>query len=138
MATVNTHSSLKPDGAQSLNTARDHSFTADEPKQFHGTDEGPTPVEYLLSSIGACLIVSAKSVARHTKDMELQKFEVDVTGETQGFPDKSSKIVSALIKIDCDTNLNKPDQQKFIEETIHRCTIHNTLENAFEMTIEIE
>lgn len=36
---------------------RDFAFTVDEPEQIGGRNEGPTPMEYLAGSVGACITV---------------------------------------------------------------------------------
>ncbi|GAY73565.1 OsmC family protein [Lentilactobacillus kosonis] len=137
MASYSVHTAYQNIGAKTTTIAGNHEFISDRPVKVHGTDAGPTPVEYLLGSIGACLGATASYLARRMEKLEIKKFTVDVNGNVQVFPDKSSKISTINIIIDCKTNLSDSDQQKFVEEVIHRCTIHKTLEDATEMTIEI-
>ena len=42
---------------------RDFTFTVDEPERIGGRDEGPTPMEYLAGSVGACITVVIDQVA---------------------------------------------------------------------------
>lgn len=45
---------------------RDFTFTVDEPDRIGGRDEGPTPMEYLAGSVGACItVVIDQAAARH-------------------------------------------------------------------------
>jgi len=138
MASYSVHTDYQKVGAKTTTTAGNHEFISDRPLKVHGTDEGPTPIEYLLGSIGACLGATASILARKMENLEIEKFAVDVSGDVTVFPDKSSKISSINIIIDCKTNLSYTDQQNFVEEVIHRCTVHKTLEDATEMTIKIK
>ncbi|AQW21338.1 osmotically inducible protein OsmC [Lentilactobacillus curieae] len=138
MASYSVHTAYQNVGAKTITTAGNHEFTADRPTKVHGTDAGPTPIEYLLGSIGACFGATASILARRMDNLEIEKFDVDVSGETTVFPDKSSKISKINIIVDCKTNLSSDEQQNFVEEVIHRCTVHKTLEDAVEMAIEIK
>lgn len=43
---------------------RDFTFTVDEPERIGGRDEGPTPMEYLAGSVGACITVVIDQLAQ--------------------------------------------------------------------------
>lgn len=61
-------------------TARDFSFTIDEPKELGGTDLGMNPVEALLGSLGACQAIVARVYAQKF-DVVLNDFRVEVEGD---------------------------------------------------------
>ncbi|MEP6991746.1 MAG: OsmC family protein [bacterium] len=44
-------------------TARTHAFTADEPVALGGRDVGPTPYEYLLGALSACMAMTLRMYA---------------------------------------------------------------------------
>ena len=51
----------------------------DEPESFHGTDKGPSPVEFFLIGIGGCLgSTFAYCLQRH--NVEIDALEVVVDG----------------------------------------------------------
>jgi putative redox protein len=43
--------------------ASGHTLVADEPRTLGGTDEGPTPYDYLAASLGACLAMTIRLFA---------------------------------------------------------------------------
>lgn len=138
MATYTIHTTYRNIGAQTMNQAGDHQFIADEPTIFRGTDAGPNPVQYLLGAVGACLGASAASLVNRPKStIKIKKIDVLVTGETERFADKSSRVSKINVKLTCETNLNQEENRKFIEDTIHLCTVHNTLKDAVEFTFDI-
>ena len=52
----------------------------DEPRQLLGTNYAPNPQEYLLSGVGACLMV-AFTVGASMKEIQLESLKVTVSGE---------------------------------------------------------
>jgi putative redox protein len=44
-------------------SARGHQLVADEPVSFGGTDEGPTPYDYLAAALGACTAMTIRLYA---------------------------------------------------------------------------
>lgn len=56
---------------------RNFSFLVDEPEQLLGENAYPTPQEYLLGSMGACMIVGY-SVAASIMGITLEKLEIDM------------------------------------------------------------
>lgn len=62
-------------GDQAVN--RDFSWIIDEPKQLGGTNYGPNPQEYLLSGMGACVMVGF-AVGASVMGIQLSQLEVEV------------------------------------------------------------
>jgi uncharacterized OsmC-like protein len=48
---------------QEFTRAADHRYDADHPPVLTGTDEGPTPVEFLLHALAACLTSGLANIA---------------------------------------------------------------------------
>lgn len=68
------------EGVQVQVSARDFSFTIDEPKELGGTDQGMNPVEALLGSLGACQAIVAHVYAQKFA-VQLDDFRVEVEGD---------------------------------------------------------
>ena len=60
--------------------ARDFNWTIDEPRQLLGSNHAPNPQEYLLSGVGACILVGF-AVGASVKGIQLESLEVSVRGE---------------------------------------------------------
>ncbi len=56
---------------------RNHFLTIDEPVDLGGDDNGPTPVEYLLTAIGGCVSITLRMYAER-KGWDVGKITVDV------------------------------------------------------------
>lgn len=69
--------------------ARGHRLIIDEPEALGGTDQGMNPVELLLSALGACQAIVARTYAKKF-GIDLKSFRVDLEGELDidGFPRK--------------------------------------------------
>ena len=70
---------------------RDHTLTADEPKDEGGDDTGPSPQELLAASLASCTAITMEMYAQR-KGWELGDVSVDVDYEPaqRGSPTTSS------------------------------------------------
>lgn len=59
---------------------RGHKVIIDEPTDLGGTDKGMNPVELLLSALGACQSIVARTSAKKF-DIDLQNFWVELEGD---------------------------------------------------------
>ena len=114
--------------------SREFEFFLDEPKNLGGTNTGMNPVEALLSSLGACKVIVAKSFARlHKIKLNSIRFELEGELDTDGFMGKNpeakigfSKIITNFY-IDADnTDEEIAEYVEFINRT---CPVADTIEN---------
>lgn len=59
---------------------RDFEWVIDEPRQLLGTNQAPNPQEYLLSGMGACILVGF-AVGASVMEIQLESLRVSVRGE---------------------------------------------------------
>ncbi|MDN3519772.1 OsmC family protein [Aquisalimonas lutea] len=59
---------------------RDFSWKVDEPTQLLGKNSAPTPQEYLLSGVGACIMVGF-AVGASAKGVKLDRLNVEIFGQ---------------------------------------------------------
>lgn len=129
---VNTvKSSIKGIGRQVRAESGGHTIILDEPVSSKGTDAGANPVQYLLMALNGCLSITAQSIAA-SRGINLQKFDLTTTGQTERFPDKSSKVSKIKVVFDVESDLGSGDQQHFIDDVLKRCTVHNSLDPNIE------
>jgi len=89
ISTVQAKTTLKENMVVEAET-RGHRIIIDEPENLGGTDQGMNPVELLLSSLGACQAIVARTYAKKF-DIDLKNFWVELEGDidTDGFLGKS-------------------------------------------------
>ena len=103
-------------------TARQHTIICDQPPENGGHDEGMTPPEFLLASLGACAGFYAAAYLKKHK-LATEGTMVRVTAEKQKDP---ARLDNFQIRIDLPVELNA-QHRKGVEESVHHCLIHNTL-----------
>ncbi|PHO00830.1 osmotically inducible protein OsmC, partial [Rhodobacteraceae bacterium 4F10] len=64
---------------------RNHFAVIDEPLDKGGDDNGPTPVEYLLTAIGSCVSITLRMYAER-KGWDLGRVTVNVSQKEQLTP----------------------------------------------------
>jgi uncharacterized OsmC-like protein len=90
-------------------------FSVDEPASFHGTDLGPSAVEYLLIGIGGCLGTTF-IYCLQKNNIELETFEVVVDGKVSH---TGPKKLLRLEKVDVDLKFTPKETSSDVE--INRC-----------------
>ncbi|HIW89562.1 MAG TPA: OsmC family peroxiredoxin, partial [Candidatus Ligilactobacillus excrementipullorum] len=66
----------------------------------------------------------------------LKKFDLNTSGQTERFSDKSSKVSKIKVVFDVETDLGSGDQQHFIDDVLQRCTVHNSLDPNIDYQFE--
>ncbi len=113
--------------------ARQHTIASDQPPENGGFDEGMTPPELLLASLGSCAGFYAAMYLRKHKLVE-QGTRVRVSAEKMKDP---ARMDNFKIEVDVPQELTLRHREG-LEQAVHHCLIHNTLLHPPAMTIEIK
>ena len=112
--------------------ARAHTVISDQPAENGGFDEGMTPPELLLASLGSCAgFYAAEYLKRH--QLAAEGTRVRVTCDKVKPP---ARLDNFRIELDVPASLSEA-HKKGVEEAVHRCLIHNTLLQPPTITLEV-
>lgn len=112
--------------------ARQHALISDQPVENQGYDEGMTPPELFLASLGSC---AAFYAVDYLKRNHLQEgCKVRVSADKAKAP---ARLDNFQIEVELSTEL-EAEHLKGIDQAVHRCLIHNTLLQPPKMTIEVK
>ena len=112
--------------------AREHTIACDQPVENGGYDEGMTPPELLLASLGSCAgFYAAQYLKKH--NLAAEGTQVRVTAEKAKNP---ARLDNFRITLEVPLELS-PEQQAGVEEAVHHCLIHNTLLNPPRINLEV-
>ena len=109
----------------------DHQWQADEPKDKGGTNQGPTPYDLLLLSLGACTSMTLRMYANH-KQLNIDTLEVRLRHQrvhAEDCRDCESRegMVDVLERdIHIEGELSQ-DQRRRLLEIADKCPVHKTL-----------
>jgi len=112
--------------------ARNHTIYCDQPEGNGGYDEGMTPPELLLGSVGACAGHYAVQYLK-TRNLPPQGLEIRVTAEKAQNPARLSEIG---IEVRYPLELAPKDREGVLK-AVHKCLIHNTLVNPPQIRVEL-
>jgi putative redox protein len=113
--------------------ARGHAIVCDQPAENGGFDEGMTPPELMLASLGSCAGFYAADYLKRQK-LSAEGTKVRVTAEKAKNP---ARLDNFKIEVEVPPGLSA-EQVKGVEEAVHRCLIHNTLMNPPKIELEIK
>jgi uncharacterized OsmC-like protein len=119
-------------GVQFEIKARDHVIVSDQPPENGGYDEGMTPPELLLASLGSCAgFYAAQYLRKHS--LATKGTRVRVTAEKTPNPPRVDHF-----KIWVEVPVAFEDRHRDgLEAAVHHCLIHNTLLHPPEIALEI-
>ena len=113
--------------------ARENTIICDQPEENGGFNEGMTPPELMLASLGSCAGFYAVDYMKRQK-LAVDGLKVNVTAEKAKNP---ARLDSFRIEVDVPSELSA-EQLKGMEDAIHRCLIHNTLMHPPVIALEVK
>ena len=113
--------------------ARQHTIACDQPPDNGGFDEGMTPPELLLASLGSCAGFYAAMYLRKHKLSE-PGTRVRVSAEKLKDP---ARLGNFFIAVEVPRELDAKHREG-IEQAVHHCLIHNTLLQPPSITIDVK
>ena len=113
-------------------SARSHTVICDQPAENSGTDEGMTPPELLLGSLGSCAAFYAVQYLK-TRNLSRGGVETSVYAEKLKNP---ARLGHFRIEVRCPVPLTAEQQQGMLR-SVHACLIHNTLMSVPDIEIDV-
>ncbi|KAF2955868.1 OsmC family protein [Marinitoga sp. 38H-ov] len=114
--------------------ARNFKMIIDEPENLGGTNDGATPVEYLLAALAGCLNVVGHLVAKEM-GFELKKMEINIDGDLNPakFMGKPSKdrtgFVQINVSINTETDADEETLKQWLNKIEERCPVSDNLQH---------
>ena len=117
-------------------------FDADHPELFAAEDNGPTPVEYVLVGLGACLTAGIAAVAQH-RNIQLRSVSATIEGsmDLQGILGIDRDVrngfdgIKVTFRIDADAT---PDEiRALVAQSQKRSAVYDMLTNPTDVTVEV-
>ena len=112
--------------------ARGHRILCDQPVENGGYDEGMTPPELLLASLGSCAGYYAAEYLR-SRNLVPRGTRVRATADKVKGP---PRLDNFRIEVDVPAELSEVDRAG-IERAVRRCLIHNTLLQPPSITLAV-
>jgi uncharacterized OsmC-like protein len=117
-------------------------FDADHPAVFAATDNGVTPIEYLLVGLASCLTAGVASVAQN-RGIQVRTIEATVEGnhDIRGILGADSDVrngfndVKVTFKIDADAS--KQEIDALVAQSQKRSAVFDALTNPTDVTVEV-
>ncbi|MBA3261806.1 MAG: OsmC family protein [Thermoleophilaceae bacterium] len=112
---------------------REHSVTADEPREHGGEDTGPSPQELLAASLASCTAITMEMYAeRKGWDVGEMVVDVDYGPAQRGSPTRF------VMQVQLPKELPE-DQRDRLMQIAAKCPVHRALEGEvmFEESVEL-
>jgi uncharacterized OsmC-like protein len=126
---------------QELAHAQASEFDADHPAVLVGADNGPTPVEYLLHALAACLTSGLANIAA-ARGVTLTEVESTVEGDINllGILGLSDEVRNGYEQIRVSFRLKGDDPEKLrevVEQSRQRSAVFDVLTNGVPVTVDV-
>ena len=119
-----------------------HVLDADHPAVLVGADNGPTPVEYVLHALAACLTAGIANIAA-ARNVNLTEVESTVEGniDLMGILGIGSGVRNGYEQIKVSFKLKGDDPaklRKVVEQSTARSAVYDIVTNGVPVAIEVE
>jgi uncharacterized OsmC-like protein len=127
---------------QEMTHEQPFTFDADHPAVLVGSDNGPTPVEYVLHALAACLTAGLANIAAARK-VNLTEVESTVEGDIDllGILGLSSEVRNGYEQIKVSFKLRGDDPEKLrqvVEQSRQRSAVYDIVTNGVPVAIEVD
>ena len=112
---------------------RGHSIVSDQPTDGGGFDEGMTPPELLLASLGSC---AGYYAAHYLRKNRLAKEGTRVRVSCETVKDPLARMDNFIIEVDTPVELTR-DQREGVQQAVEHCLVHNTLLHAPRISLKV-
>ena len=121
---------------------KEFAYDADHPAVLVGADQGPTPVEFLLHALGACLTAGIANIAA-ARGVTLTAVEARVVGDIdlQGILGLSDDVrngyqqVRVTFRIEGDAS---PETlREIVEQSRARSAVYDVLRNGVDVSVDV-
>jgi uncharacterized OsmC-like protein len=106
-----------------------HTMIVDEPKRLGGSDEGPSPTGYLVSSLAGCTAVILERVMKDSKfEVESLKVKSTIVYSPRGIAGQEgyhSNPSEAISEIWLKTNATADQMESVKSDYFRRCPVYN-------------
>jgi uncharacterized OsmC-like protein len=141
-----THSRGTIDGFYGVGEERSHErsfhFDADHPAVLVGRDNGPTPVEYVLHALAACLTAGLANIAaargvRLTEVHSTVAGDIDLNGILGLDPDVRNGYKNITVRFTVKGDAPAEKLREIVEQSRARSAVYDILTDRVPVTIEI-
>ena len=121
----------------------EYGFDADHPEVLVGTGMGPTPVEFLLHGLAACLTAGIGNIAS-ARGIELESVESTIEGniDLRGILGLSDDVRNGYQDIQANFRIkgNAPadELEKIVAQSMARSAVYDVLTNGVPISINVE
>ena len=117
-------------------------FEADHPEVFAATDNGITPIEYLIVGLASCLTAGVASVAEN-RGIQLRSVTSTVEGahDIRGILGADSDVRNGFndikVTFSIDADASKEDIEALVAQSQKRSAVFDALTNPTNVTVEV-
>jgi uncharacterized OsmC-like protein len=121
---------------------RTFQFDADHPAVLVGRDNGPTPVEYVLHALAACLTAGLANIAaargvRLTEVRSAVAGDIDLNGILGLDPDVRNGYHDITVRFTVKGDAPDEKLREIVEQSRARSAVYDILTNGVPVTIEV-
>ena len=117
-------------------------FDADHPEVFAATDNGITPIEYLLVGLASCLTAGVASVAQN-RGIQLNSVEATVEGnhDIRGILGADSDVRNGFndvkVSFNIDADASQEDIEALVAQSQKRSAVYDVITNPTNVTVSV-
>ena len=122
--------------------AKEFAYDADHPAVLVGADQGPTPVEFLLHALGACLMAGVANIAA-ARGVTLSAVEARIEGDIdlQGILGLSDEVRNGYQRVrvtfDIDGDASPEKLREIVEQSRGRSAVFDVLTNGVDVVVDV-